>query len=97
MFGPHGRPWGPFVFQMPKNLKRYYGKGDLHFITFSCFRRFALLGTVRARNVFVQALGEVRKKYGIAVVGTARPPSDGAACEIFAQPSTDLHNGPIRI
>jgi putative transposase len=47
---------------MPKNLKRYYGKGDLHFITFSCYRRLALLGTVRARNVFVKALGEVRKK-----------------------------------
>lgn len=54
---------------MPKNLKRYYGKGDLHFITFSCFRRLALLGTARARNVFVRALGEERKKYGIAVVG----------------------------
>jgi putative transposase len=70
---PHVRPAranvGTFVFRMPKNLKRYYGKGDLHFITFSCFRRFALLGTVRARNVFVRALGEVRKKYGIAVIG----------------------------
>jgi putative transposase len=70
---PHVRPAranvGTFVFRMPKNLKRYYGKGDLHFITFSCFRRFALLGTVRARNVFVRALGEVRRKYGIAVVG----------------------------
>jgi putative transposase len=54
---------------MPKNLKRYYGKGDLHFLTFSCFRRLALLGTVRARNMFVRALGEVRKKYGVAVVG----------------------------
>ena len=45
---PHVRPAranvGNFVFQMPKNLKRYYGKSDLHFITFSCFRRFALLG-----------------------------------------------------
>jgi REP element-mobilizing transposase RayT len=70
---PHVRPAranvGNFFFQMPKNLKRYYGKGDLHFLTFSCFRRFALLGRARARNVFVRALGEVRKKYGIAVVG----------------------------
>jgi putative transposase len=70
---PHVRPVranvGTFVFRMPKNLKRYYGKGDLHFLTFSCFRRFALLRTVRARNVFVRALGKVRKKYGIAVVG----------------------------
>jgi putative transposase len=70
---PHVRPAranvGNFVFQMPKNLKRYYGKGDLHFMTFSCYRRIALLGTARARNVFVRALGEVRKKYGIVLVG----------------------------
>lgn len=42
---------------MPKNLKRYYGRGDLHFLTFSCYRRLPLLRTVRARNLFVQALG----------------------------------------
>ena len=30
---------------MPRKLKRYYGRGDLHFITFSCYRRCALLGT----------------------------------------------------
>jgi hypothetical protein len=24
---------------MPRNLKRYYGRGDLHFVTFSCYRR----------------------------------------------------------
>ena len=39
---------------MPKNLKRYYGRGDLQFVTFSCHRRMALLGTARARNVFVR-------------------------------------------
>src|SRR5579864_3866431 len=60
---------GFFVFQMPKNLKRYVGKGDLHFVTFSCYRRLALLGTARSRNVFIHALREVRKKYGIQLVG----------------------------
>ena len=30
---------------MPKGLKRYYGRGDLHFLTFSCYRRLPLLGT----------------------------------------------------
>jgi len=24
---------------MPKGLKRRYGQGDLHFLTFSCYRR----------------------------------------------------------
>jgi hypothetical protein len=72
---PHVRPtqWanvGFFVFlQMPKSLVRRYGHGDLHFVTFSCYRRLALLGTARARNVFVRALGEVRKKYAIQLVG----------------------------
>jgi putative transposase len=54
---------------MPKNLKRYHGHGHLHFITFSCYRRFALLGSGRARNVFVKALKEVRAKYRFALAG----------------------------
>ena len=44
---------------MPKNLERYYGLGHLHFITLSCYRRRPSLGTVRSRNIFVQALHEV--------------------------------------
>ena len=54
---------------MPKNLKRYYGLGHLHFITFSCYRRLPLLGTARSRNVFVRALAEVQRKYDFALVG----------------------------
>ena len=81
---PHVRPAranvGRFVFRMPKHLKRYYGKGDLHFITFSCFRRLALLGTVRARNVSVRALREVRKKFGMAVVGYVVMPEHVRIC-----------------
>ena len=33
---------------MPRNLKRYYGRGDLHFITFSCHQRRPLLAQPRA-------------------------------------------------
>jgi putative transposase len=54
---------------MPKNLKRYYGLGHLHFITFSCYRRRPLLGSVRERNAFVRALNEVRDKFGFALAG----------------------------
>jgi putative transposase len=54
---------------MPKNLRRETGRGDLHFITFCCYQRRALLGTVRVRNLAVQILGEVRSKYGFALVG----------------------------
>jgi putative transposase len=54
---------------MPKNLKRYYGRGDLHFVTFSCYRRLPLLLTIRARNVFVKALGAIRDRYEFRLVG----------------------------
>jgi hypothetical protein len=43
---------------------RFCGRGHLHFITFSCYRRLRLLGSVRARNVFVKTLGETRDRYG---------------------------------
>ncbi len=54
---------------MPRGLKRYYGKGDLHFVTFSCYRRLPLLATERARNLFVKELARVRKEYGFQLVG----------------------------
>jgi len=54
---------------MPKNLKRYYGRGDLHFVTFSCYRRIPLLRTIGARNVFVKALGAIRDRYKFSLVG----------------------------
>jgi len=37
---------------MPRRLKRYHGRGDLHFITFSYDERRALLGTASARDLF---------------------------------------------
>jgi putative transposase len=54
---------------MPKGLKRYYGRGDLHFLTFSCYRRLPLLGTVEARMAFVDALGKIRQRYQFLLVG----------------------------
>ena len=54
---------------MPKGLKRYYGRNDLHFLTFSCYRRLPLLGTVRARHLFVQTLGKMRERYKFHLVG----------------------------
>ena len=54
---------------MPAGLKRYYGKGDLHFITFSCYRRLPLLKTTRARNLFVKELARVRAATGFRLIG----------------------------
>jgi hypothetical protein len=43
---------------------RIYGRGHLHFIAFSRYRRLSLLRSVRARNIFVKILGEARDGYG---------------------------------
>jgi REP element-mobilizing transposase RayT len=54
---------------MRNPLKRHYGQGDLHFVTFSCHRRRPLLGTARARDRFVKILDEVRCRHGFRLVG----------------------------
>ena len=54
---------------MPNKLIRIHGRGHLHFITFSCYRRVPFLRSVRAKNTFVQILGEVRDRYGFSLVG----------------------------
>jgi REP-associated tyrosine transposase len=54
---------------MPTGLKRYYGRGHLHFITFSCYRRLPLLKTARARDIFVEELAKVRDETKFHLVG----------------------------
>jgi putative transposase len=54
---------------MPSGLKRYYGKGHLHFITFSCYRRLPLLKTARSRDTFVRELRKVRDETGFHLIG----------------------------
>jgi hypothetical protein len=73
------------------NLHRYYGAGDLHFITCSCYRRQPLLGSPRRRDLFLRVLEQVRKRYAFVVVrrvgriypeicpGTLRPNNWGCA------------------
>jgi len=54
---------------MRNPLRRFYGRGDLHFVTFSCYRRLPLLGTARARNRFVRILEEVRFRHAFKLLG----------------------------
>jgi putative transposase len=54
---------------VPTGLKRYYGANDLHFITFSCYRRQQFLATAARRDCFLHILEEVRKKYEFLLVG----------------------------
>ena len=85
---------------MPKNLKRYYGLGHLHFITFSCYRRLPLLGTARSRNAFVGALKEVRVKFGLALVGYVVMPEHVHLLigePKLGNPSTVIHSLKLRV
>ena len=52
-----------------RRLHRYYGAGYLHFITSSCYRRQALLGSAHRRKLFLEILEQVRRRYRFVVVG----------------------------
>ena len=54
---------------MPWGLKRYYGTGDLHFITWICYRRKPLLGHPERRNLVLTVLELMRVRYRFAVIG----------------------------
>ena len=54
---------------MRSKPRRYYGAGDLHFITCSCYRRKILLGTAPRRNLFLRVLEQVRRRYQFVVIG----------------------------
>ena len=54
---------------MTETLKRFYGRGDLHFVTFSCYGRLPLLGTPNTRNFFVETLQQIRQRYQFLLVG----------------------------
>ena len=54
---------------MKLRLRRRYGLGQLHFITCSCYRRAPLMGTERARHLFLKILDEVREGQDFALIG----------------------------
>ena len=54
---------------MPWGLKRYQQTRDLHFVTFSCYRREPLLRSPRAKHIFELALEQVRRQYRFFVTG----------------------------
>jgi putative transposase len=54
---------------MPKGLKRYYGTGDLHVITCSCYKRKPWLDTAQRRDLFLNCLEEVRRQHRFVVLG----------------------------
>jgi putative transposase len=54
---------------MPWSLKRYYGTGSLHFITWSCYRRQPLLNSAERRDLLLIVLEKMRNRYRFAVIG----------------------------
>jgi putative transposase len=54
---------------MATGLKRYQKTRHLHFVTFSCYRRQAHLGTQGARDLFEDALERTRRHYHWEVIG----------------------------
>src|SRR5208337_4135210 len=61
---------------MPWGLKRYQQAGDLHFITFSCYRRQPLLASAHAKQLVELALERARRGYGFYVTGYVIMPED---------------------
>jgi putative transposase len=51
------------------NLNRCYGQGYLHYITTSCYQRRPLLALASRRDLFVEVLEHVRRRYHFVVVG----------------------------
>ena len=54
---------------MSNPLVRYQQTGDLHFVTFSCYRRRQHLGCAGARDLFERSLETMRTRYDFVIHG----------------------------
>ena len=54
---------------MTEGLHRFYGGNDLHFLTFSCYRRRPLFRNQAHCDLFLKILDRVRRRYRFVVVG----------------------------
>ena len=52
---------------MPTGLKRFQQTNQLHFITFSCYKRQPLLQTPAAKDTVQQILEQTRKQQGLRI------------------------------
>ena len=64
-----GPPTRCILIHMPTGLVRYQHTGEMHFLTFSCYRRLPYLGGPEARSLFESALERIRKRYKFVVAG----------------------------
>jgi putative transposase len=61
---------------MPIVRKSVFGKGELHFITCTCFRHQEKLGLEKHRDLLCQLLEQLRVKYRFKIVGYVVMPSN---------------------
>jgi putative transposase len=54
---------------MTEGLHRFYGGNDLHFLTFSCYRRRPLFGKAAHCDLFLKILDRVRRRSRFVVLG----------------------------
>ena len=54
---------------VPSGLRRFQQARQLHFITFSCYRRQAKLAPQSASSVFQDSLEQTRRAYGFGILG----------------------------
>jgi putative transposase len=54
---------------MTEGLHRFYGGNDLHFLTFSCYRRQPFFRNESFCDLFLKILDRVRRRYRLVVVG----------------------------
>ena len=54
---------------VPRGPYQLHHSGSAHFITFTCYQRYAHLSDPFVRDLFVQALERIRKLYGMLVYG----------------------------
>ena len=54
---------------MTEGLHRFYGGKDLHFLTFSCYRRRPLFRNEAHCDLFLKILNRVRGRYRFVVLG----------------------------
>jgi putative transposase len=54
---------------MTEGLHRFYGGNDLHFLTFSCYRRLPFFRNKAYCDLFLTILDRVRRRYRFVVLG----------------------------
>ncbi len=78
----------PIFLLVPRSLHRYYGAGDLHFITCSCFERQPFLASARYRDLFLTVLEAGRRRYRVVVLGYVVMPGAPGLAGSVSSPTT---------